>query len=352
MTVYAALRDRLLVIQEDTPRTAERLVGNDLECVVAHPDRPGRVFCGTFGAGLHRSIDGGDSWERVGAEAIDPEEAPETAERRGAGGVSVMSVAVDPADPDTVWVGTEPSALFRSTDGGASWERVGGIADHPSAGEWAFPPRPYTHHVRWIEVDPHDPDRVYVSIEAGALLVTADAGETWIERPPGSRRDNHTLAAHPDTEGRVYAAAGDGYAESTDGGDSWDHPQAGLDHRYVWSVAVDPGDPEAVVVSAASGARAAHGVGTTESYLYRRTGVAERGDERTEAAWERLEEDIPTGEGVLRAVLAAGTASGELYAANNHGLYGSDDAGRSWRRLGAEWPTRYRNRIVRGLVVV
>ncbi|MFB6228664.1 MAG: WD40/YVTN/BNR-like repeat-containing protein [Halobacteriales archaeon] len=354
MTVYAALRDRLLVVREDTPQARERLEGYDLECVAAHLDRPDRVFCGTFGAGLHRSIDGGDSWERVGAETIDPDEAPETAERRGAGGVSVMSVAVDPADPDTVWVGTEPSALFRSADGGVSWEQVGGVADHPSAGEWAFPPRPYTHHVRWIEVDPYDPDRVYVGVEAGALLVTPDAGETWVERPPGSRRDNHTLATHPDAEGRVHAAAGDGYAESTDSGESWDHPVEGLDHHYVWSVAVDPGDPEAVVVSAASGARAAHGgAGTPESYLYRRTNAAEEhDDERTEAAWERLEDEVPTGEGVVRAVLAAGTTAGELYAINNHGLYRSADGGHSWNRLGIEWPSAYLERTPRGLDAV
>ncbi len=350
MTVYAALRDRLLVVREEVPRATERLVGHDVECVAAHPDRPDRVFCGTFGAGLHRSTDGGDSWERIGAGAIDPEETPETAERRGADGVSVMSVAVDPADPDTIWAGTEPSAVFRSTDGGASWERVGGIADHPSADEWAFPPRPYTHHVRWIEIDPTDPGRVYLGVEAGALLVTPDSGETWIERPPGSRRDNHTLATHPDAEGRVYAAAGDGYAESTDRGDSWDRLENGLEHRYVWGIAVDPGDPETVVVSAAQDARSAYGTGTPESYLYRKTATPP--SEPAEGVWTRVERDIPTGEGVLRAVLAAGTAPGELYAINNHGIYRSGDGGGSWNRLEIEWPSAYLEQTPRGLDAV
>jgi photosystem II stability/assembly factor-like uncharacterized protein len=351
VTVYVALRDLLLAVREDTSQTAECLGGYDLECVTAHANRPDRIFCGTFGGGLRRSTDGGDSWERVGAGTIDPEEPPETTERRGADGVSVMSVAVDPSDPDVVWVGTEPSAVFQSTDGGASWGQVGGVADHPSADEWAFPPRPYTHHVRCIEIDPHDPDRVYVGIEAGALLVTRDAGATWTAHPPGSRRDNHTLTTHPDAEGRVYAAAGDGYAESTDGGDSWNRPQNGLDHRYVWSVAVDPMDPDAVVVSAASGAGAAHGAGTPESYLYRRQNPGNTA-ERARPAWERVASDLPTGEGVLRAVLAAGAMSGELYAASNHGLYHSGDGGVSWRHIDIEWPGRYRDRTVRGLAVV
>jgi len=353
VTAYVALRDRLLIVREEaSPAAEERLQGHDLECVAVHPARPDRVFCGTFGAGLRRSTDGGESWERVGADAVDPGESRESAERRGADGVSVMAVAVDPVDPDVVWAGTEPSALFRSADGGDAWERVGGIADLPSASEWSFPPRPYTHHVRWIEPDPGDPGRVYVGIEAGALLVTPDAGETWIERPPGSRRDNHTITAHPEATGRVYAAAGDGYAESTDGGGSWSRPQEGLDHRYVWSVAVDPGDPETVLVSAARGARAAHGGGgTAESYLYRGTeGTGSgTGDGRT---WERIDEDVPTGEGVLRAVLAAGTAAGEFYAANNRGLYRSADGGRSWRPIEIEWPSTYPERTVRGFAVV
>jgi photosystem II stability/assembly factor-like uncharacterized protein len=342
MTVYAALREAFLVV-DDAPTAT--LTGHDFECVAVHPDRPERVFVGTFGAGLHRSTDGGRTFERVGVETIDPGEGAEHAARRGAvpDGVSVMSAAVNPRDPKEVWVGTEPSALFHSTDGGTTFEAVGDLAALRTADEWAFPPRPYTHHVRWIEPDPHAEGRLYVGVEAGALLVTDDRGATWTERPPGSRRDNHSLATHPDAAGRVYSAAGDGYAESTDAGERWEHPQDGLEHRYVWSVAVDPADPDTVLVSAATGASAAHGHGgaaSAESHVYRRRG----------GAFERVGDGLPVGEGVLRAVLAP-AGPGEFYAANNRGLYRTADAGDSWAAV-AGWADRYGEQTVRGLAAV
>lgn len=320
--VYTALRKALFRLEETVPE--KRFDGHDLECVALHPDVPNRVFCGTFDDGLYRSLDGGDTWRPIG-DAIESD--------------AVMSATTNPQDPDEVWVGTEPSSLYRSTDGGDSFVAVPGLTDLPSADEWYFPPRPETHHVRWIEIDPNDPDRVYVGIEAGAFVLSRDGGETWEERPPGSRRDNHSLAPHPNTPGVVYAAAGDGFALSKDFGESWDHPQSGLDHRYVWSVAVDPADHETVLVSAASGASDAHSL-PAESYVYRRRG----GD------WERLDDcGLPMGEGVIRAVLSF-RGPDDVYAANNRGLYRSKDAGDNWRRI-AEWPTGFEFQTVRGLAI-
>jgi len=324
-TAYVALEDALFAAADgDRRRLFDAGDGGQLECVAADPDRPERLLCGTFEAGLWRSTDGGATWTR--ASGVEPP--------------AVMSLALDPGDPDGVWAGTEPSRVYRSTDGGETWAERPGLTELPSAGEWSFPPRPDTHHVRWIEPDPGDPDRLYVGIEAGALVRTRDGGETWTDRVPGSRRDNHTIATHPDAPDRVWSAAGDGYAESRDRGETWDHPQEGLGHRYCWGLAVDPGDPETVLVSAASGARAAHR--TAESYLYRKRGGEE---------WERLDDrGIPTGDGVLRAVLAAGDAPGELYAANDRGLYRTADAGDSWERL-AGWPDGFDGQTVRGLAV-
>ncbi|MEY7848781.1 hypothetical protein AB7C87_06200 [Natrarchaeobius sp. A-rgal3] len=332
VTAHIALRDRLLVCRRDAGpgrwETTRRLEGHSLECVAASPGAPKRVFVGTVEDGLFRSTDGGETFETL--------EIP-------AESAMITSIAIDPNDPETVYAGTEPSRIYRSTDGGDSWTHLEGIADLPSEDEWFFPPRPHTHHVRWLEVDPFDPDRLYVGIEAGAFVLSTDGGDTWHERPNGSRRDNHSLATHPDREGLVYSAAGDGFAVSTDGGERWKHPQEGLDHRYCWSVVTDPGDPDGVMVSSASGASTAHTATSAESYVYRR-----RGNE----SWERLDgRGLPIGDGVVRAVFDA-TDEGVVYGVNNLGLFVTENFGDQWQRLAIDWNEELEAQTPRGLVAL
>jgi photosystem II stability/assembly factor-like uncharacterized protein len=328
-TVYVAFEQALVVLRGDPDdggwTSSQRLVDRRPECVLTVGDDT--VLTGTSDAGLYRSTDGGRTWGRVG--------------RPGIGHESVTALAANPSDPTELWAGTEPSTVFHSTDGGDSWTERPGLTDLPSASGWSFPPRPETHHVRWLEVDPADPAHLYVGVEAGAIVQTRDRGETWVDRQPGSRRDPHSMATHPEAPGRLYVAAGDGYAESRDGGYSWVHPQEGLDHRYVWSVAVDAGDPEVRLVSAATGAFSAHTPSRADTHVYRRT------DDR----WTPLSETaLPQGDGVTRPVLAAGDP-GEFYAASNRGLARSADGGRSWTVLDVDWPVGLPSGTVRGLAL-
>jgi photosystem II stability/assembly factor-like uncharacterized protein len=323
------MESRLLAFDSDQPAAAlTALQGFDLECAAAHPARPDRVLCGTFDDGLHRSVDGGRSWEAVGS--------PSMAD-------AVTALAVSPADPDLIWAGTEPSAVYRSTDGGVTWERRPGLSTLSSSTRWSFPPRPNTHHVRWLEPHPADPDRLVVAIEAGALVRTRDGGRTWLDHPEGARYDTHTIATHEEKPEFLRVAAGDGYAETPDWGDSWRRPQRGLTYRYCWSVVVDPGDPDRVLCSAASGAGAAHRP-PGEAHLYRRNG-----NER----WSCLQDSgLPVGRGALRAVLATDGTPGRVCAVNNHGCYRSEDFGRSFERLSLEWPDALETETAQGLVVV
>ena len=322
-TVYAALGDRVIIGDSDSGWD-DCLLGHDIECVAAGAAEPERAFVGTADAGLRRTTDGGATWDAV-LEAGD----------------RVTSVTVSPHDADAVWAGTEPSAVYRSTDGGATWTERSGLTDLDSASRWSFPPRPHTHHVRWLALAPDDPEQVYAAIEAGAFLRSSDGGETWVDHPDGARRDNHTLATHPDAPDRVYTAAGDGFALSTDRGATWTHPQEGLEHRYVWGLAVRPDDPDCVVVSAAAGARSAHST-SGESYVYRWDGDR----------WTRSMDGLPGPAGLARPVLAADPDGGFL-ALTNHGLFRSKQ-GDAWTRTdhnNGDWPADY-EQVPSGLAVV
>jgi photosystem II stability/assembly factor-like uncharacterized protein len=223
-----------------------------------------------------------------------------------------------------VWVGTEPSEVWRSADDGAAWERTSRLETLPSSSEWSFPPRPDTHHVRWIACHPLEPERLWVAIEAGALVSTIDGGRTWRDRVPGGPWDTHELAVHRNAPNSLRVSAGDGYFESDDAGATWRSPSTGLEVGYLLSVAIDPGQPEVVVVSASSGPHSAYVAGRSDGRLYRRLAPGR---------WERVRDGWPEPASTIAPLLCAGSKAGELWAADERGVHGSDDGGKSWRRV-------------------
>jgi hypothetical protein len=332
--LYLALDDALAVIGQghDGWQAELALVDKGCQCVTVDPGRPRRVYCGTFASGLWLSDDGGRTWQPAGA---------------GIGHERVMAVSVGtpvaPGELGLVWAGTEPSALFLSEDGGQTWQEQKGLQELPSRSTWRFPPRPWTHHVRWIEPDPHAADRLFVGIELGGVMRSLDGGLTWEDRKPGSQHDCHTLRTHPLAPGRVYEAAGGGFAESFDGGDTWHGFDQGMDHHYVWGLAVDSGDPDTQVVSAAHGARQAHDNQRAESTIYRRTGGR---------AWVQVRTGLPEPTGTRIYVLASHRGEpGVFFAATGSDLYRSSDAGLTWERVPVRWPQGYGSRDANALTV-
>ena len=179
------------------------------QCIAFDPQNPNRAYWGTFDSGLWKTDDRGLTWSNIGQGVIS---SPQ-----------IRSVAVSPLNGgnrfNRVYAGTEPSALYISNDGGDSWERMEALNALPSSKSWSFPPRPWTHHVRWIEPDANNQDYVFVAIEAGALVQSRDGGRTWIDRVEQGPYDTHTLATHRKAPKRLYSAAGDGYFESFDYGE-------------------------------------------------------------------------------------------------------------------------------------
>jgi photosystem II stability/assembly factor-like uncharacterized protein len=293
----------------------EHLKDKSPESLAADPENPARVYCGTWGHGLWRSDDAGRTWDPVGA---------------GIAHAEITAVAVSPSERGVVYAGTEPSAVFRSENGGETWRELSGLLALPSSRSWSFPPRPETHHVRWIETDPVVAGRVFVAIEAGALVRTLDGGRTWLDRVREGPFDTHTAATHRKAPGRVYSAAGDGYFESHDAGESWSHQAEGLRHHYLVGVAVDPADPDAVVVSAAPGPYVAYSPRRAEAYVYRT--AARR-------SFQLAMNGLPDGRGTVASRFAAPPDEpGVIYAANNHGVFRTPDAGRTWTAVEIPWP--------------
>jgi hypothetical protein len=308
--IVVATRDEILLVDPEGEVEAVGPAGGRPTCLAADPGDPARVWCGTED-GVRASADGGATWDSAGLE--------------GEAITAIAASAVEAGDAGgVVYAGTEPSAVWRTADGGGHWTKADRLASLPSAPTWSFPPRPETHHVRWIACDPETPGRILVAIEAGALVGSPDGGRTWNDRPEVAPFDTHELAIHPHAPDLLRVAAGDGYWESPDGGGTWHSPEAGLDVTYLRSVAVDPGDPGVVLVSAASHPHSAYMAGRSDGRLFRRVG---------EGPWTRVREGWPDPPDTIAPLLLAGRRPGEIWAADERGVHRSADGGRSWKRM-------------------
>jgi photosystem II stability/assembly factor-like uncharacterized protein len=163
---------------------------------------------------------------------------------------------------------------------------------------------------------------LWVAIEAGALVSTADGGRTWRDRVPGGPYDTHELAIHPAAPNTLHVAAGDGYFQSGDAGATWSSPSEGLEVGYLRSTAIDPGRPDVVVISASSGPFTAYTAHRSDGRLYRRAG---------NGSWEHVRDGWPDPPATIAPLLLAGAAEHEMWAADERGVHRSDDGGVSWR---------------------
>ena len=157
---------------------------------------------------------------------------------------------------------------------------------------------------------------------------------------PGGPWDTHELAIHHRAADILRVSAGDGYFESDDAGATWHSPTAGLEVGYLRSVAIDPEEPDVVVISASSGPHSAYVAGRSDGRLYRRV---------TRERWERVRDGWPEPASSIAPLLCAGVRAGELWAADERGVHRSDDGGSRWRRV-AGYGTSLQH--LRGLALV
>lgn len=303
-------------LQGTNASDAESLLsGVGARCVAVDPREPERVYIGTFDSGVYASYDGGLTWRQDDEGLVD---------RR------VMSLAVSPSHPESgvsvVFAGTEPSNLYRSGDGARGWERLPALRDIPSEPRWSFPPRPWTHHVRTIALHPADPDWLAVGIELGGVMRSRDGGASWIDHNPQAHSDAHELLTHPLAPERLYEAAGQGIARSDDRGETWSRFEDGLDRHYTWAQAIDPASPDLWYVAISRSPFAAHGNGDGQSRLLRSRGNG----------WSPIDNwgDAPELRRMPYALATLPEQAGRLLVGLRGGnLLITSDTGESWSRL-------------------
>jgi hypothetical protein len=225
------------------------------------PDsRDGTVYAalrhGHFGVKLHRSKDGGTTWDECDAPKLP--EAPEGSSEEDCSVDQVWALeGGHVSEPGVLWCGTIPGALFRSKDGGSSWDLVRSLWDHPKRKEW-FGGGADAPGIHSICVDPRDRRRVTIGVSCGGVWTTLDGAETWEVRsngmyaaymPPERKldpyiQDPHRVVMCASAPDHLWAQHHNAAFRSSDGGLNWidlvDRPPS----VFGFAVAVHPRDPD------------------------------------------------------------------------------------------------------------
>lgn len=257
------------------------------------PLHPASVYAGTMGDAVYKSPDGGQRWIAHNAGLKEH--------------ISVVNRFVfDPRDSETVYAATTVG-VFRSTDGGRLWEdRMAGMKE--------------VHIVFTITMDPTRPHVFYAGTTGGAYRST-DGTATWEKINNGlipaeildasMSLGVSTIAVDPRSPGTVYAGTNNGLFKSMDMGDSWHRIGASLSDQYISSLLIDPATPRVLYAGGRAGIQKSTDGGQT---------------------WQTMNDGLETLN--IRTIVMSPLDPNLLYAGTNgSGLYRSTDGARTWTRL-------------------
>ncbi|HKE97677.1 MAG TPA: exo-alpha-sialidase [Actinomycetes bacterium] len=249
-----------------------------------------------------------------------------------------------PDRPDTVWAGVQPAALFRSDDAGETFELVRGLWDHPHRPRWMPGGGGLCLHT--IVPDPSDPDRMWVAISTGGVYRTEDGGGTWQARNRGIRavflpepdqypefgQCVHKVAPAAGRPERLYLQHHWGVYRSDDAGESWTDIGKSLSSDFGFPIVAHPSDPDrAWVVPLTSDEFRCTPDGRPQVWRTLDAGASWEplaGGLPERDAWLTVLRDGFTTDGMDPAGLYFGTRTGQVFA--------SADEGERWRLL-AGW---------------
>ncbi len=326
--------------------------GWEIYHVTGSPADPDRLYAspstGWVGPLIQRCDDGGTTWQPVGNQfAYDGvpgthqwyDGTPHPWEF-----ARVWHLEPSLSDPDTVYAGVEDAALFRTVDGGQTWQELSGLRDHDSGPSWQ--PGAGGMCLHTIIQHPRDPGRIIVAISSAGVFRTDDAGKTWRPANRGLRTAQipdptaevghcvHRLAMHPSRPNVLFMQKHWDVMRSDDAGESWHEISGDLPTDFGFPIAVHAHEPDTVYVVPIT-SDSEHYPPEGKLRVYRsRTGGHE---------WEPLTNGLPQRDcyvNVLRDAMAVDSLEecGVYFGTTGGQVYASADAGNSWTPIVRDLP--------------
>jgi hypothetical protein len=246
-------------------------------------------------------------------------------------------------EPDTVYAGVEDAALFRSTDGGRSWQEMAGLRGHGTGPQWQ--PGAGGMCLHTILLDPKDPKRIFVAISAAGAFRSDDGGVSWKPINQGLRSQYipdpkaeighcvHRIAQHPSRPQTLFMQKHWDVMRSDDAGDNWREISGNLPTDFGFVIDVHAHEPETAYVVPIK----------SDSEHFPPDGKLRVFRNRRREEWEALTDGLPQKDcyvNVLRDAMSVDALDpcGVYFGTTGGQVYASPDAGDHWYPIVRDLP--------------
>jgi hypothetical protein len=362
--------------RQDWKVDGPHFAGWEIYHVKGSPVDPNRLYASQtsawFGQIIQRSDDGGKTWIQPGTSPGEPTTTPEGMSK-GESNKFAYDISpetgkpltthmwydgtqhpwefkrvwhLEPAlnDPDTIYAGVEDAALFRSRDGGQTWQELAGLRGHGSGPRWQ--PGAGGMCLHSILLDPKNPKRMFIAISAAGAFRTDDGGKTWKPINQGLHSQYipnpnaevghcvHHIAMHPSRPNTLFMQKHWDVMRSDDAGDSWREVSGNLPSDFGFPIDIHAHEPDTIYVVPIK-SDSEHFPPDGKLRVYRsRTGGNE---------WEELTKGLPQRDcyvNVLRDAMTVDSldSCGVYFGTTGGQVYASTNAGDTWNPIVRDLP--------------